>query len=60
MFALKLFVNLQGSKKNEAFCELYNDIDKYGGLDRAGTSLLTIAASRLAYHNERYICYLIN
>ena len=55
MYALKLFMNLRGSKPNDAFCQLYRDVDRFGGLDRAGTSLLTVAASRLAfYHSDRY------
>ena len=56
MYALKLFMNLQGSKSDGAFCQLYRDVAQFGGLDRAGTSLLTIAASRLAYYNShKYI-----
>ena len=49
MLALKLYRNLLGSNPNQAFCALFHDLDKHQYLDRPATSLLTIAASRLAY-----------
>ena len=49
MLALKLYRNLLGSNPNQAFCTLFQDLDKHQYLDRPATSLLTIAASRLAY-----------
>ena len=49
MLALKLYRNLLGANPNQAFCALFHDLDKHQYLDRPATSLLTIAASRLAY-----------
>ena len=56
MLALKLYWNLnRSSDPNKAFCHLYQDLEKHEGLDRPATSLLTIVASRLAYHFQEYV-----
>ena len=59
MLALKLYWNLnRNTDPNEAFCHLYQDLEKHESLDRPATSILTIAASRLAYHFQECVQFL--
>jgi hypothetical protein len=49
MLAIKLWHGLLEDPR-VAFCGLYAHLDTLGGLDRAGSGLLALAASRLVYN----------
>lgn len=49
MLAIKLYVNLLEDPET-AFCDLYSNLENHKGLDRAGRSLLALAASRMAFY----------
>lgn len=52
LMAAKLWINLQERTPSAAFCGLYGDLERVQGLDRAGSSLLALAGSRLAFYGN--------